>query len=127
MQRGAARQVGQWVVFLATLLLFVAASAALTEARAHGAAHAAPQTQAKVAFHSARVAANCLPQSLDCQAAAHAGCCSMPGCSAPVASLAPSHWLPDCARRATSVPLIVGSVPAGIGASPLIPPPRRPA
>ena len=38
MQRGAARRAGKWVVFLATLLLYVVASATLTEARAHGAA-----------------------------------------------------------------------------------------
>jgi hypothetical protein len=127
MERGAARRAGKWVVLLATLLLYVVASATLTEARAHGAAHEAPQTQAKVAVHPSGAAANCLPQSLDCRAAAHATCCSMAGCSAPLASLPSSHLLPDDARREAAFPIAAASVPVGIGASPLTPPPRRAA
>ena len=126
MHYGAARRVGRWVAFLATLFLFVLASAGLTEARAHS-AHAAPQTQAKVAVHASGFAAECVSERLDCQAAARAACCSMPGCSAPVASLSPSHWLPDLALREAAVPPIADMLPSGLGASPLIPPPRRPA
>lgn len=76
------------MALLATLLLFALASAALTEARAHGIAHAAPTAQAKVAVHSTGLAADCMPERPGCQATAHAACCGMAGCSAPVTSLA---------------------------------------
>ena len=127
MQHGVARATGRWMAFLATLLLFVLASAVLNSAQAHGVRHPSTQTQAKVAVHSPGAAANCLPQSLDCRAAAHATCCSMQGCSAPVASLASSSLLPEDACRDAAFPIAAASVPVGIGASPLTPPPRRPA
>lgn len=125
MQRGAARQAGSWVAFLATLLLFVLASAALTEARAHGAAHGAPQAQAKVAVHASGAAGTCLSQGIGCDAAAHAACCGVAGCGVPYASLASGNLLPDDTRRQAAFPGAAGPVPAGIGASPLTPPPRR--
>ena len=126
MHGGTVRQVGKWVAFLATLLLFVLASASLTEARAHS-AHAVPQTQARVSIHTSGVAIDCVSDQLPCRMVAHATCCSMPGCSAPVASLSPSYWLPDHALREAAIPPSADALPSGLGASPLTPPPRRPA
>lgn len=127
MQHGAARLAGNPVAFLAALLLFALALATMPEARAHNGAHAPPPPQAKAAAHSTGRAANCMPESLHCQVSAHVACCGMAGCSTPFASLAPSHPLPDGARREPAFPVAAAPVPAGTGASPLTPPPRRQA
>lgn len=131
MQHGAAMTIGRWGAFLAALVLFVLASAALGGAHAHGTAHAAApapaQAQLDAAAQAPALAANCMAAPHGRHTKAKPGCCSMAGCSVPVASPACGHLLPGCAYRAAAFPLIAGAIPAGFGASPLTPPPRRQA
>lgn len=125
-QRGGTGAAGNLVAFLAALLLFVVAHAALSPAQAHGAAHGRHSAQVESAA-AIGAPADCLPHHPVGQAAQHAACCAMAGCGASVAALPRDHCLPERASGKAAFAPAVATAPKGTGAPPLTPPPRHAA